>query len=248
MTLSQTTQWQINTARQLTLQPNTISIWRVYLSEHLSQLKVLSATLAADEQERALRFKFPIHQQNFTVARGVLRLLLARYLNCSAQAIRFQYTEHGKPFLIHPHPVSPLYFNISHSGDIALYAFASYPNLGIDIEHICSSIETQAIAERFFAEEEILALKQAPEQQKIAAFFTIWTRKEAFIKAVGQGLSFPLKDFVVSLADESKSLVSIKGASVQDWSLINLRPGEDYIATLAVKGMVEGIELWDFET
>ncbi len=230
----------------LTLKPGEIHIWHAQMSAHFEEILSFTQVLAPDEQMRAARFKFPIHQQRYVIARGILRQLLARYLKCPPQEIDFHYTQYGKPLLASPISNPRLYFNISHSENIALYAFSLTADLGVDIENIRADIEAENIAERFFATEEVQMLKHLTAEQKIAAFFAIWTKKEAFIKAIGQGLTFSLQDFVVNLAHDSKSLVSISKGHAQDWSLLTLVPEPGYIAAIAVKTIIENLKLYGF--
>jgi 4'-phosphopantetheinyl transferase len=231
--------WQIPPVKVPSLATHTIHVWRANL-DHYSDPPILSL----DEKNRAERFKFPIHQNRFTAARTILRRILSQYLNQSPSSLQFSYTQYGKPYLAN----TPLYFNVSHAGQWAVYAISLQEKTGIDIEHISIDREIAGIAERFFSDYENEKLQQIAADKKIAAFFQIWTCKEAFIKAVGQGLSFPLKNFDVDVLGESLRLASINKdlAEARLWSVSRLAAAENYATTLVVRSMLEKIELWQW--
>jgi len=219
------------------LTPNSIHIWRANL-DHYSDPPILSP----DEKTRAEQFKFAIHQNRFTAARTILRRILSRYLNQTPDSVQFAYTSYGKPYL----PGTPLYFNLSHANQWALYAISLEEKTGIDIEHMREDREIEMIAERFFSSYENQLLSQMPADKKQEAFFRIWTCKEAFIKGIGEGLSFPLKNFDVSIGEDSARLVSINQdeEEAQQWSCVALNPAKDYVATLAVRASIKELKLW----
>ena len=144
-------------------------------------------TLGEDERERASRFRFARDRGRFVVRRGALRALLARHLGCAASAIRYSRNQFGKPALAASH----IRFNVSHSHSIALYAVADGIEVGCDIERVDSALDIQAISERFFAPQEISMLQSLPGHLRHAGFFNCWTRKEAYLKCRGCGLSEP---------------------------------------------------------
>jgi len=191
--------------------------------------------LSPDELLRARRFHFPRDRRRFAVARATLRVLLGGYLDTPPEALRFSYGEHGKPRI----PGVRLRFNVSHSGGRALLAFAFDRELGIDLEQERPLDDARELAERYFAPGEARALGELPEPELIPAFFRCWTRKEAFIKATGKGLTQALDAFEVSFAPgERARLLHVDGrpAEKQPFRLESLDPGPGFSAAMAVEG------------
>ncbi len=155
----------------------------------------MRALLTGDERERAGRFHFQRDSSAFAISRGLLRTLAGRYLDAPPERLRFDYTPYGKPYLAGQFAGSPLRFNLSHAHELVLYAFTSGAEVGVDVEYLRPELAGAEIAERFFSPREVEALLTLPVEGRTEAFFRCWTRKEAFIKAVGQGLSFPLDQF-----------------------------------------------------
>ncbi len=190
--------------------------------------------LNADELARADRFLVEHARANFIAARGMLRTLAADYLGVEPQSLEFQYGAHGKPFL----PSSRLRFNASHSGQFVALGFAWDLELGVDVEHMRKISDFWGVAERFFAAEEVTDLRSAPDLQ--AAFYRCWTRKEAYIKAAGGGLSIPLDSFRVSLLDgEPPAILSFRDQPVTaatEWSMHSWIPAPNYVAALTFRG------------
>lgn len=238
------------TSRVLPLTPGTIHIWQADLELSPKQINQLQTTLSLEEAQRAARFKFAHLQQRFIAAKGILRILLGKYLNKSPESILFSYGSHGKPELnTQLFQTSSLHFNQSDSMTFALYAFTKASPIGVDIERIREDIEALSLAERFFSPNETVALKNQSPQQQIPAFFRIWTRKEAFIKAVGEGLSFPLHEFEVNLDEESAKLLSIRASAeaAAQWTLLTLNPGINYIGAVAVEAKINQIKLFNYQ-
>lgn len=214
-------------------------MWRTRLDQPAELQENYLRTLAEDERTRANRFHFDQHRRHFVVARGFLRVLLARYLNTTPEAVRFAYGPYGKPILDRE---SSLRFNASHSGDWAVYGFIRDHEVGIDVEQIKEDFGTEGIAERFFSPGEVQTLSALPEAEKAAAFFRCWTRKEAYIKAIGSGLSHPLDSFDVTLAPGQPAALS----RVEElWSLFDLDVAPGYAGALAVES--SGHRLHRFE-
>jgi 4'-phosphopantetheinyl transferase len=222
----------------LPLPSDEIHIWQRRLRCDPHAIQALEAVLHPDELTRAARFHFPSNRDEFIVSRGTLRLLLGRYLNCSPGQLHFTYSQYGRPQLDGSRVAERVEFNISHSGDIIVLAFTRARRIGIDIERIRTDFSTAEIADRFFSFAEREALHTLPAEQRHDAFFTCWTRKEAFIKALGEGLSHPLEQFDVSLTPGSPPAVLATRPEAQEarrWSLwdINVPPG--YAAALAAE-------------
>lgn len=198
------------------------------------------AALSVDERERGTRFLQPHHQHRFMNTRAILRHLLGQYLNTDPAAVQFSFGEHDKPALAGPYADS-LQFNLSHSHDMAVYAFTRSGAIGIDIEKIQSENKSD-IAERFFSPAEIAALASLAPLEQAAGFFRIWARKEAIIKANGKGLAQPLASFSVAL-DAQHETVHV---DQQVWTLYPLAIHPEYAAAVAVAKPVVSISIWDF--
>jgi 4'-phosphopantetheinyl transferase len=226
-------------------------VWRLRLEQQSDLRESFLRTLDQDERERADRFHFEKHRRHFVVGRGGLRTLLARYLETKPDEVRFSYGANGKPALDGEHRDSPLRFNASHSGDLAVYAFVQNHEIGIDVEYITREVASEDIARRFFSAHEVEALNALPEAQRAAAFFRCWTRKEAYIKAIGSGLSHPLDEFDVTLAPgEAAALLRVQRdpESVARWSMFDLDVGEGYTAALAIDGPVHKLDGFELKT
>ncbi|MBN2390524.1 MAG: 4'-phosphopantetheinyl transferase superfamily protein [Anaerolineae bacterium] len=226
-------------AQHLTLAVDAVHVWRVDLRVTADCVERLATTLSSTERARAARFRFPEHRERFIVAHGALRDILGRYLNVSASELVFEANAHGKPALPEH---AWLQFNLTHSGDMALVAVTRDRPVGIDVEHKIPPDDPARLVAQFFSENENATFSALPESQREAAFFTGWTRKEAYIKALGEGLSTPLDQFDVSLApDQPARLLAnrLHPGHPAHWSLLDLDPdaiGPDYAAALAIAG------------
>ncbi len=222
-----------------TLTPDRVDVWWVSLDQPLPAVQRCAQILSADERARAARFHFERDQQRFTLARGNLRRILARYLGVAAQTIQFHYNTYGKPGLeAAVYPVTPQ-FNLSHAGNLAIYAVTTERAVGIDIEQMRPITDFSQLVERFFSVQEYTQFRLLPEQRRLAAFFAGWTRKEAYIKARGSGLTLPLNQFDVTLnPDEPARLLRIQGDphTAARWILRDLAVEPGYVAALAVEG------------
>jgi 4'-phosphopantetheinyl transferase len=213
-----------------------VHVWVVGLEASPVSVQELCATLSSDEKNRSERFRFEHLRRRFCVARGLLRLFLGAYLATPPRDIEFSCGKYGKPSVA---GVEDFQFNISHSENVTVYAFAFGCDLGIDVEQIRNIDDIDAIARHFFCSEEAADLNSIQVQERLDAFFACWTRKEAYIKATGEGLSASLDTFRVSLRpDEAPAFVHIDGSAseAQSWSLYSLRPNEGYIGALAFRG------------
>lgn len=203
--------------------------------------------LSLDERERANRFRFEKHRSDFVVARGLLRIILGRCVGIEAANIQFDYGAHGKPTLSdHPR----ISFNLSHSEDLVVYAIGSGQQLGVDLESVRTLEDMSQVAQSYFCSAEHREFLGVPEALRARAFFNCWTRKEAFVKAVGQGLSYPLHRFQVTLQPgQPAEFVHIDGrpGSQTVWSLYDAMPSDTYAAALAVKSRISHVRSWRFE-
>jgi len=203
----------------------------------------LHATLTPDECNRSARFRFERDQQRFIVARGVLRDLLGRYLQTQPGQIRFVYNAFGKPDLA-PESGSRLKFNLSHSNGLALIAIATAANVGVDLEFIRAQSDYADIAQRFFCKTEVDYLSALPGHLYAEAFFSCWTKKEAYLKACGEGLAIPLNSFCVPLTtDPAHTALDLCGG----WSLYTLRPAPGYAGALAIEGTGWHLRQWQWQ-
>jgi 4'-phosphopantetheinyl transferase len=182
----------------LVLGNDDVHVWRATLDKTPSQIQSYLHNLAADEHVRAERFYFERDREHFIAARGVLRAILGGYLHRTPESLSFCYSSHGKPALAGESAEDAIRFNVSHSQGVALFAVTRGREVGIDIEHIRFDLEVAEIAERFFSPWEVATLRALPIEAQRQAFFCCWTRKEAYIKARGEGLSLPLDQFEVS--------------------------------------------------
>ena len=235
----------------LLLGRDDVHVWRATLDETPSRIDSFLRTLAADERTRAERFYFPRDRERFIVARGVLRAILALYSNRAPECVSFSDGPHGKPALASESGEAAIRFNVSHSYGVALYAVTRDREVGIDVELIRSDLKVEQIAARFFSRHEIATLRALPADLQEAAFFRCWTRKEAYIKATGAGLSLPLDQFEVSLTPgEPAALLSTQRDpnEAQRWSLQELTPAPGYAAALAVEGHGWCLACWDWRS
>ena len=231
------------------LRNNEVHIWRASLNLPVPQVRSLQHTLTAEELKRAQRYYFMKDRENFIVARGLLREILGSYLKMLPGQLRFTYNDYGKPCLAGQLGGETLRFNVSHSHGLALYAVTRGRAVGIDVERIRPDLAEADITERFFSPREVAALRALPIDMQPEAFFRCWTRKEAYIKAKGTGLSIPLDTFDVSPAPmEPAVLLNVNGdpEETSRWSLQELSVDSGYAAALAVEGHDWQLKCWQW--
>ena len=220
------------------LDDDSISIWSMGLEWPESEVQAAAEILSLDEQERAKRFHRVSDRKHFIVARAALRLVLTRYLNVNARQISFDQNAFGKPRLTGTYDPD-LRFNLAHSSGLALYVIANGREVGVDLERIEPRFATMGLARSLFAPEEVAALSILSNEDFVPAFYRCWTRKEAYVKAKGLGLSLPLKSFVVSVAppNETPLLVPDRDEIEEQarWMLVDVIVGEGFAASLAVE-------------
>ncbi len=233
----------------LALSSDDVHVWRASLDLPASCVQSLQRTLAADELNRAERFYFQKDRKHFIAARGLLRAILSQYLDMEPGQLRFCYSPYGKPSLATTPGQDMLSFNVSHSHGLAIYALTRGREIGADLERVRADLDCEQIAARFFSPRENAVLCALPAKVKPKAFFNCWTRKEAYIKARGGGLSLPLDQFDVSLAPgELAMLLNTRGdpQEATRWSLQALTPGPGYVAALAVEGHGWRLACWQW--
>jgi len=219
---------------RLALADGEIHVWRAALDCSESVLHRFEAALAADEKARAQRFVFQPDRNSYMAARGVLRELLGKYLHRGPSEIEFDYGAQGKPALRSGWSQSGLQFNVSHSHGMALFVFAVGRQVGVDVELARPDFAGEKIAERFFSAQEVMELRSLPAAVQDEGFFLCWTRKEAYIKARGEGLQIPLKSFHVSLAPGKPARLQADDSS--RWSLRSLRLEGRYVGAVVGEG------------
>jgi 4'-phosphopantetheinyl transferase len=236
---SEVEMWQTATA-ELTFPTDRIDIWRVRLDPAELPEQDLGGILARDEVARACRFHFEDDRRQYIKRRSALRILLGRYLEMSPDEICFRYENNGKPEIATPQDSRGLRFNVSHSGGLALIAVVgSGRGIGVDVEMIRPRLDFLDIAKHFFSAREVQAILKVCENKRQEAFIACWTRKEAFLKATGVGMSYSLSEFSVTvdpIGPAGLCEVSENSDIVNRWFLADVLPGEGYRGALACEG------------
>jgi len=225
---------------------NEVHVWRLDLDAMIADGLALEPRLAADERERASRFRFTHDRERYLAGRAALRGILAGYLGAQPETLRFVRAPEGKPALL-DEPTG-LEFNLTHADWCAMVAVARGRRVGVDVEGIRLGQSGMDVARRFFAPAEVDALLAAPPAERAATFVRCWTRKEAYVKARGDGLSLSLQHFEVPLTTGATRALeaSLEGpAEVERWSLRELVPAPCHLGALVVEG--DGFELHSLE-
>ena len=228
----------------VTLNRREIHLWRAHLDTDRTTIQFWKAALAQDELERAQRFAFPRDRDRFIAGRGILRAILGRYMCKPPGSIEFVYDPHGKPRLSLSQSDPPIRFNLSHSHGLALYAFSCDREIGIDIEAIRSEGSEEGIAEHFFSSKELTEFRLLAAEQRTLGFFLCWTRKEAYVKALGAGLVAPLDNFSVSLTPGSPD--RLLSADSDSWMLRSFEPEVGYAGAVVAQGKDWTLCFWEF--
>lgn len=216
-----------------------VHVWYINLDARTATLDQLTDVLSSDERARAARLFFAHDRQRFVVSRGVLRIILSSYCGLQPTKVCFSYGPYGKPALVSSASDACLRFNLTHSHSLALLAVAYGRELGIDIERVRSVPEAARIAEQFFSPHERIVMRGLPIEQQQHAFFRCWTRKEAYIKARGDGLSLPLDAFDVSFAPGATPALladRTEPHAAARWSLHAVPVPPEYVAALVIEG------------
>ena len=233
----------------LELSNGDVHIWHASLDSSASCVQKLEQNISEDERIRAGRFHFQRDRSRFVAGRGMLRLLLAGYLDVEPDQVKFRYGVHGKPYISEKLDDGALRFNLAHSHELVVYAFARGRDIGVDLEYIRPVPDFERISANFFSARENVALNSLPTEQRQEAFFNCWTRKEAYIKALGDGLAHPLDQFDVSLIPgEPVRLLSVEQApeEVSRWRLQAFTPTPGYTAAIAVEGHDWQAQFWEW--
>ena len=222
--------------------PDTVHVWYAGLDVGPARLRQLASPLTAEERQRAERLRSEPHRKQFVAARGLLRLMLGRYLQTSPADVGLAYGPRGKPQLAEP--PFPLRFNLSHSGELVVMVFACDLEVGVDMERACPARDVMGIAESFFSASERVRLRQLQGDVRQSAFYQAWTRKEAWLKATGDGLTRPLSDVEVAFGPGAPARLIRTGGGVEEvrgWSLYDLPLPPGYVAAVAAAGSAHEI-------
>ena len=221
-----------------------IHVWRASLNLDSDLLHRLETSLAPDEQARAARFKFDRDRHRFIAARGILREILGAYLSRQPASLSFSYGPHGKPALNPSDGGQVIQFNVSHSHGMALYAFANAREVGVDIEAVRPMADWEDIARRFFVPQEVTDILSWPKDLQQEAFFKCWTRKEAYLKARGAGMTLSLKSFSVSFSEAGAD--ALRSDDSHRWSLYGLSPDQGYTGAVVGEGENWQLRCWSW--
>lgn len=204
------------------LPTNVVHVWRASLDVDRETQEKCVQLLSENERARAARFLLERDRVSFVAAHGILRALLARYLACTPDVIQFVSSSYGKPAVSHPCLPDPLSFNLSHSHGLVAVAIARGRAIGVDVEKIRPEFASNEVAERYFSSKEVDELRSLPHERRAEAFFLCWTRKEAYVKALGEGLRFPLDRFSVSLTPGEPA--QLRAEDARRWSIQSFEP------------------------
>jgi 4'-phosphopantetheinyl transferase len=224
----------LSAPKSLEISEREAHIWKIDLT---SDSPDVDSLLSGEEDKRAARFHFEVDRRRFKSARGALRRILSRYLLCSPAELELGQTDYGKPFLNSPHDET-LRFNLSHAGEMALLAVTLGREIGIDVEFMRPDFATDEVAGNFFSQSEVAELQRVEPNQRTQAFFNCWTRKEAYVKARGEGLSMPLNLFDVTLApDTVAAMLSNRSdkSETSRWIFHDLALSENYVGALVIE-------------
>jgi 4'-phosphopantetheinyl transferase len=238
-------------SNSLRLSRNDVHVWKAGLTHSDRTTQSFLRILTLDERSRAESFYFQRDRDRFIIARACLRVILSRYLRITPGKLRFCYGPYGKPALFGIQGERALRFNLSHSHDLALYVVARGREVGLDVEYMREDFASETVAEHFFSGRELEALRGLPSNERTQGFFNCWTRKEAYIKARGMGMSLPLDHFDVTLIPgEPAALLNVREnvRGTSDWSLRDLSPESGYAAAVAVEGANWRLGCWRIET
>ncbi len=235
------------------LEPGVIDIWLCQADTVQESASHFSALLSAEELARAQRFKFDIHREQFIISHGFKRSVLANYLNIEAASIQYQLGDKGKPSLLEAgYDRRALQFNLTHTEDITLLAVTCDREVGVDIEYMDRKTDWQAIGQRFFTAPEQQALFSLTKEKQRSAFFQLWTRKEAYMKVLGSGLSLPPTAFTLTVFPQLPALIQHHSTKIPAAMQVKFADIElpkrlsDYCATLAVESSICELHFYQY--
>jgi 4'-phosphopantetheinyl transferase len=234
--------------RILELSPGEVHLWRGRLSLKKDEVAELWPRLSEKEQTRASRFHFPEDSDRYILTRGMLRDILLRYQTLVATPLCISVRPTGQPYLLHSPDGPGLRFNLSHSRSLVLFAITLDRKVGIDVEPVSNGTDWQTIASRFFSALECQYLLALPTPEREQAFLSLWTRKEAYVKAKGEGLSIPLDSFSILASLDGTLQVddSAEPSARRTWSFLSVTPDEHHFGTVAMEGNPSHVLFWDY--
>ncbi|MDX1740564.1 MAG: 4'-phosphopantetheinyl transferase superfamily protein [Rhodothermales bacterium] len=215
-----------------------VHIWRARLDAPDLPQEDLNRLLTEEERDRAGRFRFDVLRRRYTASRAVLRILLSRYLDISAPEIAIVYNAHGKPELLDRG--LELQFNLTHAADMAVYAFATGRRVGVDIEEMSRDVSFRALAARFFSHDERAVIDSLPDEDVRTAFYECWTRKEAYIKALGLGVTHGLDNFSVAIGAHVRPALlhsDVDEDAPRKWGMCAFDPADGFVGAVVVEGV-----------
>ncbi len=225
--------WSLPPAH-LVLPRDEIHVWRASLDQPPARVATLEQTLSLDERSRVQRYRFAHDKQYFIIRRGLLRQMLGDYLDVEPGSLRFRSGPYGKPALAEMPGAYMPHFNVSHSRELALFAFARDREVGVDIEYVRPVVEAEQIAGRYFSAQERDALRDLPPHRMYEQFFIYWTRLEAYLKASGAGLAGAESQGLLSPENTAQSLYG---------PIYSMQPAPGYVAALAVQARAAALAL-----
>jgi 4'-phosphopantetheinyl transferase len=230
------------------LEETETHVIRASLLLSATAIRQVAASLSQDERERAAGFHVEKHRRRFIASRGLLRVILGTYLDAAPGSLRFVYSPNGKPGLDKSCHARGVVFSVSHSEELALYAIAREAAVGVDIEQVSRRMDLDKIAKKFFSSAEYEVYVSLPREENTEAFYRCWTRKEAFVKAGGEGWIYPADAFDVSVVGRAQ-LLSMGGsrALAGEWSIHHLSPAKDFIGALAIKSKACRVRSFSYE-
>ncbi len=226
---------------------NALHLWKIPLNISEKEISSLVLSLSEEERKSATRFRFDKHRHRYIIAHAAMRKIVANHLNISTHALNIDFNKYGKPYISN----NPLYFNLSHSEDIALVSISFHGQVGIDIEFLKSEIDMLGIAQRFFHPIEFEQLIKIPPENRSHYFYTCWTGKEAFLKAKGIGIANHLKMFALDLQDLNKLKIILVDKAFDEfktWTIHTFQPQENYMATVVSQAKPEALVMHDYSS
>lgn len=233
-----------NPPKNLALTSSEIAVWRMNLNLSSTEVQKRLTLLNSEEQSKAKRFHFEQHQRRFIVARSTLKMILGQYLNIAPQTIEFEYSSRGKPRLSDHLSGDKIQFNTSHSEELAIYAITCDRPIGVDVEYIRTIKDAKHLAQRFFTPQEYEQISPLSSPDLEKAFFQLWTAKEAYLKATGEGIAGGLDQVEVCLTPPLKLINLPQNQSRVNWTISSFMPHPNYQGAVVVQGDCLNINYW----
>jgi 4'-phosphopantetheinyl transferase len=233
---------------QWRLDGSDLHVWSASLDKTPDRVAALEPILSPDERDRAMRFHFEPDRNRFIVGRGTLRKIIGSYVNVDPAQLHFSYSKKGKPELTGLAPAQTLQFNLAHSNQLMLVALTRIGIVGIDVEWMPRTVDIESVAHQFFDDCEYEALMAQPDDRRSLAFFNLWTRKEAYLKATGSGLGDLNRITVSFLPGEPARIVSVEDdrQGAGSWSVIDLTPASRYKGAVVAAAKRVKLHCWQW--